>query len=257
MTFFIISNYDKLLWCIEGNMMKKLLILLLIPFIFTSCSNQNTNSSGSNNDPVEPGEPGEPSDPEDPIVDPGEPSDPKDPSEPGEPTEPGEPEEPEVKTFKYTVDFEADYINTTATDSSKFSEVMIANFNHTDDVLESVDFEGYAQINTLGVTALLVSSAKKDGVLTFNFLKDLVSITITASPYKKYIDYNQSYSIDDSPLLMVNKEEWAFENATETKDPDRVNKSFKINSKTLKVEGTAGRRVFIHTLEMEFVDEQD
>ena len=179
------------------------------------------------------------------------------PNEPGDPTNPGEPGETK-ETIKYVVDFADDYINTTDTTSSKFNEVMVSNFNHEATILNNVTSEGYAQINDFGgVTALIVSSAKGDGALSFSFLKELVSITITASPYKKYIEYNNSYSIDENPILTINEEDWAFNKATETKELDKETKTFTINSTSLTISGKASRRVLIHSLEMEFVDEQD
>ena len=202
-------------------MKKKLLALLLTPFLFVACSSNNDENNNQ-------GQQGQPNDP------------------------------PQIETVKYTVDFGSVDIKTTDSTSSKFNEVMVANINQNATILERVEAEGYAQINDFGDTkALIVSSNKKDGSLTFNFLKDLVSITITASPYKKYIDYSDSYSLDEEPVLIVNNETWNFETAVEKRDLDKIEKKFDINSSTLTIEGKAGKRVFIHSLEMEFIDEQD
>ena len=209
----------------------------------------------------EPEEPETPPSPEDPEVNPEDPEVDPTPEDPD--PEPEDPEpEPTINYVKYTIDFENCGVTTNNDNASKYEEAMKSIFNDEDTILTSVTATGYCQINDFsGITAFTVCSASSDGSTTFTFAKELSSVKIVASPYKKFYEQTwgdnpgTKYSIDEDPTLIVNDEEWLLDEASETKEYEKVDNTFEVSGKTLTLSGLASQRVFVCSLELEFIDE--
>ncbi len=224
-------------------MKKSFLLCVLISFMLIGCNSNNAQNSDNVNTPE---------------VEPSEPITPNEPNEPNTPIEPVE-----VKsTTKYTIDFNADYIQTGDVQTKDLEARMMANFNHSATILSSFTTSGYIQINNKkadGVNNnvfLFLSTSSSDGSLTLNFVRKLVSLTIKAAPYKVYIPYSDSYSLDENPLLNINEKDWQFTTGSkETTDIEYSEKSFEINQESVTLKGYASKRVYISSLTMEIEDE--
>lgn len=212
-------------------MKKHFFLIFLSALLLIGCNNkQNT---PSNNDPKD-----------DPVIEPEEPEEPK-----------------EEQLYTCSIDFGKEGIDTVNSDASDFSDRFIALFDDEKNVFKSVTPTGFVQIQRFEMfdksvfTALLISSAKKDGGLVFNFDLVLKSIKITASPYIKSIAYNQSYSKDENPYIKVESDVWNFTTAVEKQELDRIEREFTVNKNTLALQGFSEKRVFIHKIELVFIDE--
>ena len=145
----------------------------------------------------------------------------------------------------------------------KASQTQFVNwFNGDDDVLASIDYEGYAQLNYIGnanddwrFSTLILGSQNSEGKITFNLKVRAVSVKITVQAYAKYIAYNDSYSIDRSATFLIDNEEHDLslqEGHTGNTEQivivhpyiDETVTSFSISNKE------AGQRVFVHSLEI-------
>ena len=138
-------------------------------------------------------------------------------------------------------------------------------FNGNDNILNSIDYTGYAQLNYIGnandswrFSTLILGSQNSEGAITFNFNVHVVSVKIIVQPYTKYISYNNTYNIDRSAKLIFNQEEHDLSvDANYTGDtekttlecfPNQNENKFKIANK----EG--GQRVFVHSFELTYQD---
>lgn len=221
-------------------MKKHFFLIFLLALLLIGCNNQNNSSKDKELE--------------------GDPA----PTEPGEPSEPIDPKEPEEEQlYTCSADFGKEGIDTVNSDASDFSDRFIALFNDENDVIKSATPSGYVQIQRLEMfdksafTALLLSSAKQDGGLVFNFDLVLKSIKITASPYIKSIAFNKTYSKDENPYINVENEVWNFSTAIEKQELDKVEREFTVNKNTLSLQGFSEKRMFIHKIELVFIDEQN
>ena len=136
-------------------------------------------------------------------------------------------------------------------------------FNKSANILSSIDYSGYAQMNYIGnandnwrFSTLILGSQNSEGAITFNFNVHVVSVKIVVQPYTKYISYNDTYNIDKSAKFYFNEEEHDLsvdanhsgdtEKATLECFPNQNENKFKIANKE------AGQRVFVHSFELTY-----
>ena len=223
--------------------MKKVLLplLLLSSFLIMGCNNKEPFSIS-----ITPGD-GDPNDPQ-------EPNDPSDPNEPQDPIE-------ETEYVSYTIDFNSNDCETgdSGKDAEAFATKLKTLINKEYTIVDSISIDGYIQVNKKNdVKTLSMSSRTQDGELSIKFLKDLVSISITATPfYSKYVSGGQSEVTisDDENKLTVNNEVWDLTppiSFTGTKEPEKESKTFNINSKDLVLSSEAKQRVMIYNMTLTF-----
>ena len=136
-------------------------------------------------------------------------------------------------------------------------------FNKSANILSSIDYSGYAQMNYIGnandswrFSTLILGSQNSEGAITFNFNVHVVSVKIVVQPYTKYISYNETYNIDKSAKFYFNEEEHDLsvdanhsgdtEKVTLDCSPNQNENKFKIANKE------AGQRVFVHSFELTY-----
>ena len=136
-------------------------------------------------------------------------------------------------------------------------------FNKSANILSSIDYSGYAQMNYIGnandswrFSTLILGSQNSEGAITFNFNVHVVSVKIVVQPYTKYISYNDTYNIDKSAKFNFNEEEHDLsvdanhsgdtEKVTLECSPNQNENKFKIANKE------AGQRVFVHSFELTY-----
>ena len=136
-------------------------------------------------------------------------------------------------------------------------------FNKSANILSSIDYSGYAQMNYIGnandswrFSTLILGSQNSEGAITFNFNVHVVSVKIVVQPYTKYISYNDTYNIDKSAKFYFNEEEHDLSvDANHSGDTEKVTlecfpnqneNKFKIANKE------AGQRVFVHSFELTY-----
>ena len=136
-------------------------------------------------------------------------------------------------------------------------------FNKSANILGSIDYSGYAQMNYIGnandswrFSTLILGSQNSEGAITFNFNVHVVSVKIVVQPYTKYISYNDTYNIDKSAKFYFNEEEHDLsidanhsgdtEKVTLECSPNQNENKFKIANKE------AGQRVFVHSFELTY-----
>ena len=167
--------------------------------------------------------------------------------------------EPQYET--YTVDFSSDAIQTTDSTSSNFANVMKNNINLKNEIVSTVEGQGFCQINVnckdhddKTFKSLIMSSKKQDGTLIFNFVKKIHSLTIYASPYASWIQYTKQWSVDEESVLKVNEETWnitPFD--TELTEVPVYQREFTIENTSATIDGTAGSRTIIRKIDFAFV----
>ena len=158
------------------------------------------------------------------------------------------------------VNFQNGGFTSSSLDQAASQKQFVDWFNGEDDVLESINYEGYAQLNYIGdpgdswrFSTLILGSQKSSGKITFNLKFHPASISVMVQPYTKYIEYSNSYSIDRNATFMINEKEYDLSvpdsNEGETEvvnikddqlDGDKY--SFSIANKE------AGQRVFVHSI---------
>ena len=143
-------------------------------------------------------------------------------------------------------------------------------FNGEDDILESIDYSGYAQLNYIGnekdswrFSTLILGSNNSDGGIRFNLKYDALSIKVVVQPYTKYIAYSDSYNVDTNATFIIDGNEYdlsledGYHGETETTTieysfgiegsaNEYVSPFFRIANKE------AGQRVFVHSLEITY-----
>ena len=171
--------------------------------------------------------------------------------------------EPEDGVKKKTVTFLNGGFTNSSLDQPASRAKFVEWFNGDDDILNSIDYTGYAQLNYIGnasdswrFSTLILGSASSEGAITFNFSVHVVSVKIVVQPYTKYISYNNTYNIDKSAKFIFNQEEHDLSvDADYTGDtekttlecfPNQNENKFKIANKE------ANQRVFVHSFELTY-----
>ena len=178
------------------------------------------------------------------------------------------PEEPN----SYVVDFSTVSSGFNNDNKDNFATKMKTVVNKDSELVTSVDTVGYVQVSQLDMInteapyseyilhALLTSSAKQDGEITFTFAKELKLVKIYAQAYFKTYHH---YGGDDEPevavssdklaKIKVNNTEWDMSHEKGNfETPDQLEKEFAVSKNTLTINGYSAQRVFIHKLEFTF-----
>ena len=172
------------------------------------------------------------------------------------------PPEP-VGVVKKTVTFLNGNFTNSSLDQATSQKQFISWFNNGDDVLESINYSGYAQLNYIGnegdsnrFSTLILGSQKSNGSITFNLKYYPTMVKFVVQPYTKYIAYNSTYNVDTNATFIVNQEEYdlsleeGYSGETETQTVYWANKT-ESNSFTI-ANKEAGQRVFVHSLEITY-----
>lgn len=137
-------------------------------------------------------------------------------------------------------------------------------FNNGDNVLDSITYEAYAQLNYIGnqndswrFSTLILGSQSSNGKITFNLNIQALSVKVVVQPYTKYIAYSDSYNVDTNATFLVDSQEYDLsleegytgetENVTiEHTFGENPVSSFSISNKDAK------QRVFVHSLDITY-----
>ncbi len=162
-----------------------------------------------------------------------------------------------------TVSFLNGNFTNSSLDQAASQERFVDWFNNGDDVLGSINYSGYAQLNYIGnqndswrFSTLILGSGSSEGAITFNFNVHVTLVKIVVQPYTKYISYNNTYNIDRNATFLFDDEEYDLsveesyvgetEKTTLTCTPDPEQNKFTIANKD------AGQRVFAHSFELTY-----
>ena len=171
--------------------------------------------------------------------------------------------EPEDGVKKKTVTFLNGGFTNSSLDQPASRAQFVEWFNGSDNILDSITYTGYAQLNYIGnandswrFSTMILGSQTSEGTITFNFNVHVVSVKIVVQPYTKYIAYNNTYNIDKSAKFIFNEEEHDLsvdesyvgdtEKTTLECFPKQNENKFKIANK----EGN--QRVFVHSFELTY-----
>ena len=137
-------------------------------------------------------------------------------------------------------------------------------FNNGENVLNSITYEAYAQLNYIGnqndtwrFSTLILGSQSSNGKITFNLNVQALSVKVVVQPYTKYIAYTNSYNVDTNATFLVDSQEYDLsleegysgetENVTiEHTFGENPVSSFSISNKDAK------QRVFVHSLDITY-----
>ena len=162
-----------------------------------------------------------------------------------------------------TVSFLNGGFTNSSLDQAKSQEQFVDWFNNGDDVLNSIDYDGYAQMNYIGnksdswrFSTLILGASSKVGSITFNFNVHVTQVKIVVQPYTKYIAYTDTYNIDRNATFLFDNEEYDLsvdesyvgetEKVTINCAPNPEQNKFTIASKN------EGQRVFVHSFELTY-----
>ena len=168
-----------------------------------------------------------------------------------------------VGVLTKTVSFLNGGFTNSSLDQAKSQEQFVDWFNNGDDVLNSIDYDGYAQMNYIGnksdswrFSTLILGASSKVGAITFNFNVHVTQVKIVVQPYTKYIAYTDTYNIDRNATFLFDNEEYDLsvdesyvgetEKVTLNCAPNPEQNKFTIASKN------EGQRVFVHSFELTY-----
>ena len=170
----------------------------------------------------------------------------------------------QTNTVKKTVSFLNGGFTNSSLDKTNSQTQFINWFNGDDNILASINYYGYAQLNYIGnendswrFSTLILGSQNSNGSIIFNFNVHVTSVKIVVQPYTKYIAYSDTYSIDKSATFIFDEEEHDLsvkgdyvgdtEKTTIECTPDANTNKFKIANKI------SGQRVFVHSFELTYI----
>ena len=132
-------------------------------------------------------------------------------------------------------------------------------FNGEDDLLESVSYDGYCQLNYIGnegdtnrFSTLILGSANNNGSLAFNFKYDVLSIKVNIQAYTKYISYGEVWNTDNNSCFYLDNNQYDLSTETgysgDTPKQDAII-NYSTPVKTVNISAYDGR-VFVHSMEV-------
>ena len=168
-----------------------------------------------------------------------------------------------VGVFTKTVTFYNSEFTNSSLEQEASRKQFVDWFNGEDDVLESIDYQEYAQINYVGnvgdasrFSTLILGSQKKTGGITFNLSVQMISLKVVIQPYTKYIPFNDTYSIDTNATFVLDNKDYDISlKEGHTGDTKRVTieKDYEEGANTFSIANKdAGQRVFVHSLEITY-----
>ena len=167
-------------------------------------------------------------------------------------------------TLKKTVSFLNGGFTSSSLDQAASQKQFVDWFNNGDDILSSINYLGYAQMNWIGnqsdswrFSTLILGSQSSEGAITFNFNVHVTEVKIIVQPYTKYISYTDTYNVDKNTTFIFDEEEHDLslpsdhtgetENVTINCTPDANQNKFTIANKD------ASQRVFVHSFELTYL----
>ena len=161
-----------------------------------------------------------------------------------------------------TVTFYNGGITDSSLDKPSSQQKFVNWFNGDDDLLTSIDYLGYAQLNYIGdakdpsrFSTLILGSSSETGNITFNFAYQVTSVKFNIQGYCKYIAYSDSYSVDTDSKFKLDDETLdlsvsaGYTGLLDRKDMIKTYET-PISSFTIASEG---QRVFVHTMEISYI----
>ena len=134
-------------------------------------------------------------------------------------------------------------------------------FNGDDDILESINYSGYCQLNYVGnegdanrFSTLILGSSSQEGNIKFNFRYDVVSVKVNVQSYSKYIPYSSSWSNDTDSIFYLDDDRHdlslspGFTGDVEKHD---FTKSYNPAVQSITISSEGGR-VFVHSMELQY-----
>ena len=149
-------------------------------------------------------------------------------------------------------------------DQADSQQKFINWFNGSDDLLESINYSGYSQLNWIGnekdswrFSTLILGKSSENGNIGFVFSHKIKSIKINIQGYCKYIEYTASYSVDTNSKFYIDDSltdlsvSAGFTGELEKKD---VVKEYTTPTKSFTIRNKDGR-VFVHSMELTYIHE--
>lgn len=147
-------------------------------------------------------------------------------------------------------------------DQSASQKKFVDWFNGKDDLLTSINYSGYAQVNWIGnekdswrFSTLILGSSSQVGQIKFNFSHQIQSIKLNIQGYCKYISYSDSYSVDKNSKFYLDSDKYdlsvspGYSGELEKRD---VSKSYNDSVTSLTIKNEDGR-VFVHSMEISYI----
>ena len=164
-----------------------------------------------------------------------------------------------------TVTFYNSIFTNSSLDEAPSQARFVEWFNGDDNLLNTIDYSGYAQINYIGnandsdrFSTLILGSSSKAGKITFNFNNAIDSIKVVVQAYTKHYAYGNvdTYSTDTNATFSIDTIEYdlSLENGylgpTENKTFEH---SFTNNTRSFSISNKeANQRVFVHSMEIAY-----
>ena len=167
-----------------------------------------------------------------------------------------------VETKTKTVSFLNGGFTNSSLDQAASQQNFINWFNGTDDLLISINYSGYSQLNWIGnekdswrFSTLILGSSSKDGNIKFNFSHEIKSVKLNIQGYCKYIAYSDSYSVDTDSKFYLDDELTDLSvspGTTSELEKKDVTKSYSSSTTSLTIRSEDGR-VFVHSMEITYI----
>lgn len=184
--------------------------------------------------------------------------------EPGQNDENNEndPGNAEILTTK-TVNFYNGGFTNSSLDQEKSRQNFVSWFNNGDDLLTSINYSGYSQLNYIGnagddwkFSTLILGSSSQDGNITFNFSKSIKSVKINIQGYCKRIDYPEThYNVDTNSVFYLDGDKYDLSVSpgyTELLEKQDVTKTYETPTTSINIQSEGGR-VFVHSMELSYI----
>ena len=174
----------------------------------------------------------------------------------------GEEQPATIETKTKTVSFLNGGFTNSSLNQAASQQNFVNWFNGTDDLLTSINYSGYSQLNWIGnekdswrFSTLILGSSSQDGNIKFNFAHEIKSVKFNIQGYCKYIAYSDSYSVDtDSKFYLDDELTDLSVSAGTTGELEKkdVSKSYSTSTTSLTIRSEDGR-VFVHSMEITYI----
>ena len=161
--------------------------------------------------------------------------------------------------YTKTVTFYNGGFTNSSLNQAQSQQTFVNWFNGDDDILESINYSGYCQLNYVGnegdanrFSTLILGSSSQDGEIKLNFKYDVVSVKVTVQSYSKYIPYSSSWNNDINSVFYLDGEQHDLSlSAGYTGDTEKhdFTKSYNPAVKSVTISSDGGR-VFVHSMEL-------
>ena len=163
-----------------------------------------------------------------------------------------------VKTISF---YNGGFTNSTL-DREQSQKNFIDWMNNGEDVIKSIDYSGYCQLNYVGdkndenrFTTLYLGNQNGGGQLVFHFNYQVKKVKLNVQAYCKYIEYTSKYNIDSNSKFYLDSDEYdlsteeGYNSETEKKD---IVKQYNPEIEQISIASAEGR-VFVHSMEITYI----